>query len=306
MSTSFAPASPRALPAVPALVPVPVHRCVAVPSAAAVARYRGWMDMPLPLKSWTRTVPAAEALSLILEAKPGEAVEAWAGRAEALLPQGEPTYRQTLLRLVERLFLVVDDGRIADSTLLKLIAGAGEQRRAELFAAAYALAHPWTLLACRQLVVPRLDAEGEGAQVSIDEWDQLVARLSEPDATDASRRKTRSTLIGALQSLGVVERDTNAAAPTRLRRAAPDAVVFGWVVADQLASELIGEATMTWVSYFSDASMAFALTPEAAADRAAAAIRARVLKKADVAGMPGVGISAAWGLSPEVMREAGA
>lgn len=304
-ATPSVPARPRPLAPLGALVPVPVHRCVEAPAHEAVARYRAWSDLPLPLKSWTRTVPAAEAMSLILAATPGEEVEAWASRAEALLPQGEPSYRQTLLRLVERLFLLVDGGRIVESPLLKLITGANEQRRQDLFAAAYGLAHPWTLLACRKLVLPRLDAAGEGALVTMEEWDQLVARFSEPDATDASRRKTRSTVIGALQQIGVLERDTHAGAPTRLRRGAPDAVVFGWAVADQLATELVGDATLTWVSHFSDAAMLFALTPEAAAERAAAAVRARVLKKVEVDGAPGVGISAAWGLSPEVRRAAG-
>lgn len=295
---AWTPQRAAPLPPLGELLPRPLHRSAAAPSVAAVQRYRSWLDLPVPLKSWTRTVPAAEALALIAAVSPGEPLDAWAARADGLLPQSEPSYRQTLLRLVERLALVVEDGTIVESPLLKLLLGANEQRRHDLFTAAYALAHPWTLLACRQLVLPRLDEDGVGAQVSIEAWDQLIARFSDGEATEASRRKTRSTLIGVLQQLGVVERDSHAGAPTRLRRGQPDAVAFGWVLADQLATELCGEATMTWVGHFSDAAMLYALEPEQAAERAAAAVRARVLKKAELDGSPGVGISAAWGFHP--------
>lgn len=296
---AWAPLRAAGLPPLGELLPRPLHRAAAEPSALAVQRYRAWVDLPVPLKSWTRTVPAAEALALIAAVTPGEPLDDWAQRADGLLPQSEPSYRQTLLRLVERLVFVVEDGKIAESPLLRLLLGANEQRRHELFTAVYALAHPWTLLACRQLVLPRLDADGVGAQVSIEAWDQLVARFSDADATEASRRKTRSTLIGVLQQIGVVERDSHAGAPTRLRRAQPDPVAFGWALGDQLATELCGEATMTWVGHFSDAAMLYALEPAQAVERAGAAVRARVLKKAELDGAPGVGISASWGFSPE-------
>jgi ClpP class serine protease len=48
-----------------------------------------------------------------------------------------------------------------------------------------------------------LDRLGDGAAVSIEDWDHFVLRFGEPDATEASRRKTRSTVIGVLQQLGV-------------------------------------------------------------------------------------------------------
>lgn len=276
----------------------PVNQLTEPPSAVALSRWRAQLDLPLPLKSWTRTVPAVEALALIDAATPGMEHAAWLERAEALLPQPEPSYRQTLTRLVERLFIQVDQGVIVEAPLLKLLQGGTERRRHDLYYAAYGLAHPWTLLACRQVLLPLLDRLGEAAAVSIEDWDHFVLRFGEPDATEASRRKTRSTVIGVLQQLGVLERDTNSAAPTKPRRGAPDASAFGWALADQLALELWGEATMTWASQLSDAAMLYCLRPEAAEELTQGAIRARVLKKAEVAGAPGVAISAAWGLKP--------
>lgn len=276
----------------------PVNQLTEPPSAVALSRWRAQLDLPLPLKSWTRTVPAVEALALIDAATPGMEHAVWLERAEALLPQPEPSYRQTLTRLVERLFIQVEQGVIVEAPLLKLLQGGTERRRHDLYYAAYGLAHPWTLLACRQVLLPLLDRLGEAAAVSIEDWDHFVLRFGEPDATEASRRKTRSTVIGVLQQLGVLERDTNSAAPTKPRRGAPDASAFGWALADQLALELWGEATMTWASQLSDAAMLYCLRPEAAEELTQGAIRARVLKKAEVAGAPGVAISAAWGLKP--------
>lgn len=276
----------------------PVNQLTEPPSAVALSRWRAQLDLPLPLKSWTRTVPAVEALALIDAATPGMEHAAWLERAEALLPQPEPSYRQTLTRLVERLFIQVEQGVIVEAPLLKLLQGGTERRRHDLYYAAYGLAHPWTLLACRQVLLPLLDRLGDAATVSIEDWDHFVLRFGEPDATEASRRKTRSTVIGVLQQLGVLERDTNSAAPTKPRRGAPDASAFGWALADQLALELWGEATLTWASQLSDAAMLYCLRPEAAVELTQGAIRARVLKKAEVAGAPGVAISAAWGLKP--------
>lgn len=278
----------------------PINHIVEIPAAPALGRWRAQLDLPLPLRSWTRTVPAVEALALIDAAEPGLELSTWSERAEALLPQTEPAYRQTLVRLVERLFVQASDGVIVEAPLLKLLHGGTERRRHDLYYAAYGLAHPWTLLACRQVLLPLLDRLGDAAAVSIEDWDHFVLRFGEPDATEASRRKTRSTVIGVMQQLGVLERDANSAAPTKPRRAAPDASAFGWVLAEQLALELWGEATLTWASHISDAAMLYCLRPETAAELTQGAIRARVLKKAEVAGAPGVAISAAWGLERQV------
>ncbi len=217
------------------------------------------IDMALPLKSWTRTVPLSEGIDLLLAVEPGMDYAVWRDKADALLPHADPSYRQTLLRLIRRMFLELDDETILGTPFLELIRSGDETRRRHLFCARYALAHPWCLLASRRLILPRLARNAEQAEISIEEWDAFVSRFIEDSASEASRRKTRSTITGVFQNLGVVDREGPSTAPTRLQRGRPDAVAFGWMVADQLASELRSTATRTWAVTSSDAAQLFAI-----------------------------------------------
>lgn len=220
------------------------------------------IDMALPLRSWTRNVPFPEGVDLILLAEAGMSTSQWRDTADASLPHVDPSYRQTLLRLILRMFLDVEDEHVVETPFLRLLRDGDEQRRHDLFFARYALAHPWCLLAARRLILPRLQREGDAAEVTLEEWDAFVATYIEASASEASRRKTRSTVIGVLQQLGVLDRSGKSTAPTRLQRAEPVALAFGWVVADQLAAQLVGEATRDWCVTESDAAQLFAIAPE--------------------------------------------
>jgi len=230
-------------------------------------------DVALPLRSWTRNVPAEEALALLDLAVAGHTREDWESAAEAALDHGDPAYRRTLARLVGRMFLDVDDGLILDSTFLRLIKDGPDRRRSDLLAVRYALAHIWPLEAARRLVRARLRPGGE-CDVDIADWDELVDKLIETDASPASRRKTRSTVIGALVSLGVAERSAAATGPVRLREGRPDPLAFAWAVTEQLSGELSGGRPLAWVTTESDAAMLFGVT----ADYAEACLRAAIAR----------------------------
>ncbi len=220
------------------------------------------IDMALPLRSWTRNVPHPEGVELLCLAEGGMSTNEWRERADAHLPHTDPNYRQTLLRLILRMFLDVEDETIVETPYLRLLRSSDEKRSSDLFFARYALAHPWCLLAARRLILPRIQRVGAQAEVSLTEWDAFVSTYIEDSASEASRRKTRSTVIGVFQQLGVLERTGKSTAPTQLRRAEPDALAFGWVVADQLAGQLIGQATRQWCVTESDAAQLFAIEPE--------------------------------------------
>jgi len=220
------------------------------------------IDMALPLRSWTRNVPFPEGAELLSIAEDGMSVTEWREKADSLLPHSDPNYRQTLLRLILRMFLDLDGETIVGTPFLRLLREGDEKRSRDLFFARYALAHPWCLLAARRLILPRIQRVGAEAEVSLMEWDGFVSTYIEESASEASRRKTRSTVIGVFQQLGVLERTGRSTAPTRLRRAEPDALAFGWMVGDQLASQLIGEATRAWCVTESDAAQLFAVDPD--------------------------------------------
>lgn len=230
-------------------------------------------DVALPLRSWTRNVPFEEALTLLDLASPGRALADWEAASEEVLTHEDRAYRRTLTRLVGRIFLDTEGEAIADSGFLRLVADGPDRRRADLLAIRYALAHIWPLEAARRVVRPVL-AQAEEAEVSIADWDAFVAALIEPDASAASRRKTRSTVIGALVSLGVAERAAAAAAPVRLTPGRPDPLAFGWALTEQLSGELRDRCDTTWAAGASDAALLFGVTQE----YGEACIRATVAK----------------------------
>lgn len=255
------------------------------------------VDAAVPLRSWTRNVPPDEALTLLDLARPGDPVSAWDEAAIAALEPHDPGYRRTLVRLVGRIFLDVDlaegvtdpaAGVIADSPYLRLVQEGPEQRRADLVAIRYALAHVWPLQAARGPVPAGLDA----GEVAIAEWDAFVDRWIEPDTSAASRRKTRSTVIGALVALGVVERQAASTAPTVVRRGRPDPLAFGWAVREQLEGELRDAAPVEWVAHHSDAALLYAAEPEYARACLRAAVGRKLLVSADIDGQAGVAVPA--------------
>jgi hypothetical protein len=258
------------------------------------------IDMALPLKSWTRNVPYPEGAELVCLAEGGMAVELWREKAEQELSQADPTYRQTLLRLVGRMFLDVVEETIVETPFLRMLKEGDEARRRDLFFARYALAHPWCLLAARRLILPRVARMGDAAEISLAEWDAFVSRYIEHGASEASRRKTRSTVIGVFQALGVVQRLAKSTAPTILQRAHPDGVAFGWVVADQLASELVGTASRSWCARESDAAALFACSTDHAEACLEVTVAAGELESVDHHGEPGLQPSAAHHHSPMV------
>ncbi|MEC8422623.1 MAG: hypothetical protein VX000_02535 [Myxococcota bacterium] len=230
------------------------------------------IDVDLPLRSWTRNVPAEEALGLLDLAVPGRELPDWEAEAESTLSHEDRTYRRTLARLVGRMFLDVQDGIIQESRFLDLLADGPDRRRADLLAIRYALAHLWPLEAARRLVRPAL-LSGQD-EVPIAAFDEFVRALIEEDASAASRRKTRSTVIGSLVSLGVAQRAAAATGPVTLLRGRPDPLAFGWALSEQLEGELRAECSAAWAVSLSDAAMLFGVTE----DYGEACIRAAVAK----------------------------
>ncbi|HCH64015.1 MAG: hypothetical protein CL927_18830 [Deltaproteobacteria bacterium] len=248
------------------------------------------IDMALPLRSWTRNVPFPEGVDLLCLAEGGMTTAQWREKADEVLTHSDPAYRQTLLRLIVRMFLDLDpDGEtILETPFLRLLRDGDEKRRRDIFFVRYALAHPWCLLAARRLILPRIGREGDAAEISLAEWDAFVSTYIEASASEASRRKTRSTVIGVFHQLGVLQRSGRSTAPTTLKRAAPDPLAFGWVVADQLAAQLVGEATREWCVAESDGAQLFAVGAEQGQALLRTAVHQGELRAVKVEGERGV------------------
>ena len=198
------------------------------------------------------------------------------------------------------MFLDVDEAgtHIIETPYLRLLREGDEARRRDLFFGRYALAHPWCLLAARRLILPRIERLGDAAEVTTEEWDAFVSTYMEASASDASRRKTRSTVIGVFQHLGVLDREGSSSAPTRLRRANPDPLAFGWMVADQLSAQLIGRVTREWAATVSDAAQLFAVAPEQAQAMLRKAVGKGELRAVKVDGERGLAPAPSYGLTP--------
>jgi hypothetical protein len=264
------------------------------------ARHPSWntIDVALPLRSWTRNVPEVEGLALLDLAQQGMAVTDWREAADGALPHNDSSYRQTLSRLVQRMFLDIEDEAIVATPFLRLLQDGDADLRHDLFFARYGLAHPWTLLAIRQLVLPGLASTGPGTVISIEEWDAFVGRFIEAKASEASRRKTRSTVIGTLLQLRVLERSGSTSSPTRIRRGTPQPLAFAWVVCDQLVGELRPVEGLDWVTTASDAAQLFAVEPDEAETLLGEALAEDELLAVEVDGEPGVAAPPDYGYRP--------
>jgi hypothetical protein len=227
-----------------------------------LARERSQIDLPLPLAPWVRPLTEAEGLGLVDLQAVNLAEEIWNARAEEVLKAADASQRQFVIRSVSRTFLWFERGVLQETPLLALMRGGHDKLRRDLFHANHALANLWPLLACRQVVVPQLERHGEGVLVASEHWDAFVERFIAPDTTDANKKKTKTSVISCLQSLGVLAKEGNAAAPTRLRHGKPHVLAIAWAIGEQLALELRSVADLQWCLRLSEAATLFALRPE--------------------------------------------
>jgi len=237
------------------------------------------------LKSWVGTVNEAEGIALLDLARPGMALESWRQEADQLLSQEDDHERALLIELIERMFLDHSEGQLQSSRNLRLSQSGWPKLREELFLTRFALAHPWTLLAARELIAPHLlavlqpGAPAEVGQVSLSEWDAFVDRHIDPDVGEASRGETRSTLVGMLKRLGTLASPEGSQGPLQVCHAWPAPMVFGWVLAEQLRRQPEQPVCFDWAVHESDAALLFAVRPDHARRCVLAALQARLIQR---------------------------
>jgi hypothetical protein len=190
------------------------------------------------MKSWTRTLNLADAHTLLALAEPGLERFVWESRChEALAERKLVRARETgLIRLVRETFLAFDeDSTIIENLFLRLYQNPGTSAlgQQDLVRLAWALSNPVTKLAVGRLVLPALSRDGQA--ITLAAIDAFVADVVETKAPDALR-KTRTTLLSALEGIGVVEtKGTGRHRQVKATLAEPHPIVFTYLLLSDLA-----------------------------------------------------------------------
>lgn len=243
---------------------------------------------PLPaaserLGSWTRTLNEDDAITVVLDAQPGQRLADWEARAHDVLPQANRARRVETIRLVRDQLLDLHADRIAPSTWLRLFQEGSPARRLGLLYGRLHARRPWILRAADELILPHLAradeplAPHDADLIAPDEWTDFVARHRLERTRPESVKKTRTVIQRNLARLGVLEitaegargarDDDDDAAPealitarhTRTCHGEPDPVAFGWVLWHELTTLGRSEAPETWA--LSDAVAARIFAP---------------------------------------------
>lgn|GEM_PF-2025188 len=247
---------------------------------------------PAPLGSWTRTLNEEDALALLDAAHPGTSVADWEERGDRLLPQASPARRRELVRMVREELLDTREGVVRESTWLHLLQEGSSHRRLGLLYGRLWRSRPLVLRALDTLVHPalaRVDrplAPHDADLLDAETWDAFLRSVLRPEVPHEAFVKTRSTLQGALRSVGVLSIATaSAAAPlsvtrarvTRARHGRPDPLAFAWVLAREVGER--GEEAEAWAARGSFAARLFATTPEYASTCVDAGVTAGLLRR---------------------------
>lgn len=242
------------------------------------------------LKSWTRTLNEEDALLLLELALVEPRLEAWQEDAHDKLPQASRARRRETIRIVERELLDLEDGQIRPSAYLRLFNEGRPGRRHDLLYGRLLFPNPWIRAALAELVLPQLSqteeplAPRDSDLIPADAWDDLLERHLKDGTGAESVKKTRSTVQRNLASLNVLTVSGTTTRETRVRRAEPDALAFGWLLAHELVVQGRSEASLAWALSESAASRMFA-TPRTYAERCVdAGIAAGLLRRGFLAG----------------------
>lgn len=181
------------------------------------------------VKSWTRTLNLDDAHTLLALATPGTRQGDWTKACHKALPELSVARRRELVRLLREGFLEwTDDDRIAPGRFLSIYAPAPAIGQIDLVAAQWALSHPLTLHAVKDLVEPALEAGKP--DIPLAQVERLVKRHLDTTSTE-SLRKTRTVLLGALEGVGTLTtRGTGQHRSLAAARAEPHPVAFGYLV----------------------------------------------------------------------------
>lgn len=241
------------------------------------------IDVADALTSWTRTLNEDDALTLLDNAYAGMSIDDWTDLADRLLPQAGAARRRELIRMVRDELLDVRDDAVVASAWLRLFQDGNPHRRVGLLYGRLWRNRPLVLRALDELVHPALERADrplppyDADLIEPDAWDRFVRAALRPDVPSEAFAKTRSTLQGALRSVGVLEISGNQGRTCRVRHGRPDPLAFAWVVARELTER--PEQPDSWATRESFAARLFAPRPDYAATCLDAGVAAGLLRR---------------------------
>lgn len=185
------------------------------------------------MKSWTRTLNFDDAHTLLALTRPGQTLDAWVAACRPHLAHLSADRQREVLRLLRDGFLEWEGGIIHDGLFLRFYRDAPATAQVDLVQVQWALTHPISLVAVRELVVPALDAGLPG--ISLEQVEGLVRDQLETESAE-SIRKTRTVLLNALDGVGaMITRGTGQHRSIRASRGAPHPLAFGYLVVRELS-----------------------------------------------------------------------
>lgn len=235
------------------------------------------------LTSWTRTLNEEDALTLLDNAQPGTSVADWAELADQLLPQASAARRRELIRMVRDELLDAREETILASAWLRLFQDGSPHRRLGLLYGRLWRNRPLVARALDQIVHPALEradrplAPRDADLLEPNVWDEFVRTCLRPGVPSEAFVKTRSTVQGALRSVGVLDISGNQGRTCRVRRGRPDPLAFSWVVARELVD--CGEQSENWALRDAFAARLFATSADYAANCVEAGVSANLLRR---------------------------
>lgn len=186
------------------------------------------------MRSWTRTLNLDDAHTLLALAEPGLTVDEWGEACMDSLPSLSHPRRRELVRILRDAFLTVDDRhRLVADLFLRTYHRSPAIAQIEMVQVQWALTHPLSLIAVKELIAPSLRVEEP--DIPLEDVEALVTRHLETSSQE-SRRKTRTVLLGALDGVGVlVTRGTGQHRSLRAARGAPHPATWAWLIRRDLA-----------------------------------------------------------------------
>jgi len=245
-------------------------------------------SIPEPLTSWTRTLNAEDALTLLDSAHAGNSIADWEELGDRILPQASPARRRELIRIVREELLDSQDGVVVESAWLRLLQAGSPHRRTGLLYGRLWRNRPVLLRALDTLVHPALEradrplAPHDSDLLEADEWDGFLRAVLRADVPHEAFVKTRSTVQSALRDVGVLEISGNQQRTIRVRRGRPDPLAFAWVLAREVGE--LGDESESWALRHSFAAFLFAPRSDYAATCIDAGVNAGLLRRGHLMG----------------------
>jgi hypothetical protein len=157
------------------------------------------------VKSWTRTLNLDDTHTLLALSVVGLSLDEWTASCHAALPNLSVERRRELIRIIRGEFLSWTSEKTIDQGLfIRLYHSAYAMDQIDLVHHLWAVSHPLSLAATTTFIAPLLNRNSASTvEIHLNDLDVFVAKTIRSNSKE-SLRKSRTVLINALESIGVL------------------------------------------------------------------------------------------------------